>query len=59
VTLQVQDNGRGIRPDELTNTKSLGLLGMHERVRLFAGELNISGTAGGGTTVLAKIPLSS
>ena len=56
LVLQVRDNGRGIPPDALTQTKSLGLMGMQERVRMFAGELDIRGAPGQGTTVLVKIP---
>jgi signal transduction histidine kinase len=57
LTLRVQDNGRGIDNGALTNRKSLGLVGMRERVRLLSGEISIEGAAGQGTTVLVKIPL--
>jgi len=57
--LQVHDNGRGISPGDLINLKSLGLVGMRERVRLFSGDLDIQGTPGEGTTVLVRIPLQS
>jgi PAS domain S-box-containing protein len=57
VVLQVVDNGRGISESELNGSQSLGLLGMHERVRMLAGELNIHGARGQGTTVQVKIPL--
>src|SRR4029079_14243454 len=33
LTLQVRDNGRGISTGEIGNSKSLGLLGMRERVQ--------------------------
>ncbi|MGQ0602131.1 MAG: PAS domain S-box protein [Anaerolineales bacterium] len=57
--LQVIDNGRGISEPELAGARSLGLLGMHERVRMLSGELNIHGARGQGTTVYVKIPLQS
>jgi signal transduction histidine kinase len=57
VLLRVADNGRGIAPGELSGSKSLGLLGMRERVHLLAGELEIQGTPGAGTAVLVKVPL--
>jgi signal transduction histidine kinase len=57
--LRVQDNGRGISPHELAGARSLGLLGMRERVRLLAGELTIDGAPGQGTTVLVRIPVKS
>jgi signal transduction histidine kinase len=39
-------------------TRSLGLAGMRERVRAFAGETVIDSTPGRGTTVVVKIPKS-
>jgi PAS domain S-box-containing protein len=54
--LQVHDNGRGISTDDLANMKSLGLVGMRERVRLFSGELDIYGVPDEGTTVRVRIP---
>jgi PAS domain S-box-containing protein len=59
VLLQIEDNGRGISAEALSSRKSLGLIGMHERVRLFAGELSIEGSPGQGTTLTIKIPLGA
>jgi PAS domain S-box-containing protein len=56
LVLQVHDNGRGISAGDLANMKSLGLVGMRERVRLFSGELDIQGAPGDGTTVRVRIP---
>jgi PAS domain S-box-containing protein len=56
LTLQVEDNGRGIAQSEITNVKSLGLLGMRERARLLGGQLKIQGSEGQGTTVFVRIP---
>jgi len=56
--MEVKDNGRGISTDEITNTKSIGLLGMRERAALLGGELSISGQTGQGTIVTVKIPLA-
>lgn len=55
--LQVRDNGRGISEAEISGSKSLGLVGMRERIHLLSGELDIRGTPGQGTTILVKIPL--
>jgi PAS domain S-box-containing protein len=54
--LEVSDNGRGIHLNDLIGTKSLGLLGMRERVRLLQGELDILGKPGEGTTIRITIP---
>jgi len=58
LTLQVQDNGRGITESEIHSPKSIGLLGMQERARLWAGEVQFHGTPGKGTTVTVWLPLS-
>ena len=57
LTLEVDDNGKGISESEISNPKSLGLLGMKERAHIFGGELNIVGTHGKGTTVMVSIPI--
>ena len=57
VLLKVQDNGRGISTRELSNTRSLGLLGVRERVLSVDGEVEIKGKLGRGTTVSVRVPL--
>ena len=59
LTLQVRDNGRGITDSEIQSPKSIGLLGMQERARLRAGEVQFQGTPGQGTTVTVRLPLST
>jgi len=59
LTLEVQDNGRGITAAEMHSSKSLGLLGMRERVLLFSGKLEINGSRGRGTQVTVSLPLRS
>jgi PAS domain S-box-containing protein len=58
VSLRVQDNGRGIAKSEVDGSKSYGLLGMRERVRLRSGDFTIQGTPGQGTTVVIRLPLN-
>jgi signal transduction histidine kinase len=55
--LRIQDNGRGISPDALTNTRSLGLISMRERALSFDGEFTIYGAPGEGTLIRVRIPL--
>jgi signal transduction histidine kinase len=57
LTLQVRDNGRGITENEIHSPKSIGLLGMQERARLQAGEVQFQGTPGQGTTVTVQLPI--
>jgi signal transduction histidine kinase len=54
--LEVRDNGRGIRPEQISNLKSIGLLGMRERAALLGGEVRIHGAPRKGTTVAVSIP---
>lgn len=55
--MQVHDNGKGIREEEISAAKSLGLLGIRERVNIFGGEVDIYGIPENGTTVAVVIPL--
>lgn len=58
ITLEVKDNGRGISRAEITNTKSMGLLGMRERAALLGGFLRIGRLKKGtGTRVSVSIPI--
>lgn len=41
-TLKVRDNGRGIDPEALRRSRSLGVLGMRERARQFNGTIQIA-----------------
>jgi len=57
--LEVRDNGIGITESRISDTKSLGLIGMRERVLLLGGEVEISGKPGEGTLVRVTIPTGS
>jgi len=57
LTLEVQDNGKGIPTSTLGSSKSLGLLGMHERAQMVGGTLEIMGDQGRGTHAKVSIPL--
>jgi signal transduction histidine kinase len=46
----------GIAPDEISRSKSLGLLGRLERALLFGWDLTLQGSSDKGTTVTLKIP---
>lgn len=55
--VEVQDNGRGIVSTKLDSPRSLGLLGMRERVLMFGGKIEIAGDRGKGTHARVSIPL--
>ena len=57
--LQVQDNGRGLSEGKVNSSKSLGFLGMRERVLPFDGTIDIRGQRGRGTAVTIRIPLGT
>ena len=61
VTLIVADNGKGFggeRPPKAENT-GLGLFGMRERLALIKGELEVDSRSGVGTTITARVPLTT
>jgi signal transduction histidine kinase len=57
LVLEICDNGSGITEQEISNPKSLGILGMKERAHIFGGEVTVGSGAGKGTRVRALIPL--
>jgi signal transduction histidine kinase len=59
IWLRVQDNGRGISEAKIDSSKSLGFLGMRERVLPFDGKIEIQGQRGKGTAVTIRIPLGA
>lgn len=57
IVLVTKDNGRGITENEISNSKSLGILGMRERTLLLGGDFKIAPWPDGGTVVTVSIPL--
>ena len=51
----IRDDGRGFEIDG--KTPGFGLLGMHERVALMYGTLELTSRRGDGTTLHAHIPV--
>ena len=56
IVLVVEDDGIGFRLERFERTM-IGLTGMRERAAAVGGTLDIEPTPGGGTTVLARIPI--
>jgi PAS domain S-box-containing protein len=60
IRIEVQDHGKGISPERLTEIQSrnagVGIRGIRERLRHFNGEMKIESN-GSGTRVLASIPI--
>ncbi len=59
VVLEVRDDGRGIRPESVGDTKSLGLLGMRERASVLGGEVAIEPGTPKGCRVTLRLPRTS
>jgi PAS domain S-box-containing protein len=64
LVLVVEDDGKGFddAAESLESSESPlvhGLIGMKERAALLGGALEIDSTPGGGTTVIAQLPVSS
>ena len=57
--LRIEDNGMGFNTADPTLSKSLGLLGMRERIAMLGGQLEIASVLGQGTSVTARIPIGS
>jgi len=57
LSLQVTDNGRGIRASEIAHPGSLGIVGMHERVIRLGGKFKIGPKSPKGTQLDVVIPL--
>jgi signal transduction histidine kinase len=59
VSLEIKDNGIGIRQEHVSSESSFGLLGMQERAYAFGGQVRFEGRGNKGTTVSVEIPLNS
>jgi signal transduction histidine kinase len=55
VELSVRDDGAGITAGALSDPKSIGLLGMRERMQAVGGTVDVEGGPSTGTTVRARI----
>jgi signal transduction histidine kinase len=57
VSITVTDNGCGIDEEQARGTHSLGLLGMHERLRSIGAALTFERAVGGGTKARIRLPV--
>jgi signal transduction histidine kinase len=59
IILEIRDNGRGISREEISDPRSMGLLGMRERAARLGGDFRIQPLRGGkGTRACVAIPRS-
>jgi len=59
LALCVEDNGRGIKESEAKSPRSLGFLGLRERVLAFGGSIDVKGDEGKGTRVCVSVPVTA
>jgi two-component system, chemotaxis family, CheB/CheR fusion protein len=55
--MTVRDNGAGFDPASARGNGGLGIVSMHERVRLVHGSFTIQSSPGNGTLLTVKVPL--
>jgi two-component system, NarL family, sensor histidine kinase DegS len=62
ICMEVADDGKSFKTDPMSAGQSkgrLGLLGMHERIRLINGQFTVKARPGKGTTIRVVIPFNS
>jgi signal transduction histidine kinase len=57
LVLAISDNGVGIRPQDISNPTSFGIIGIRERVFSMGGDIQIAGSPGSGTSIRITVPL--
>ena len=58
LSIEVSDNGCGLKADDLAKAKSFGLRGLRERAETVGGWVDLSGDAGG-TTLIVSVPIAA
>ncbi|MEW5890862.1 MAG: ATP-binding protein, partial [Pseudomonadota bacterium] len=56
VVLEIEDDGKGIVPDDLAKPKSFGLRGIRERLNALGGTLDIGTSSLGGAYLILRVP---
>jgi len=58
VTLELQDHGKGISAEAISDSHSLGIMGMRERAQQLGGTFDVHGDPQNGTTLIVSFPIS-
>jgi len=59
VSLRIKDDGKGFNTDRSEPAVGIGLIGMHERIRLVGGRLLVMSAVMRGTEILAEVPVQA
>jgi len=57
LSLEVSDNGRGLRDEDLAKARSFGIRGLHERASTVGGWVDLS-SGRNGTTLILSVPIA-
>lgn len=57
VVMSIADDGKGFEASDANGFSGIGLLSMHERVRMLNGSLTVRSSKGNGTIATVKIPV--
>ncbi len=57
IVLEIRDNGKGFRMEDMAGKKTLGLKGMQERALMIDGDFRIESTPGHGTYIHISVPI--
>ena len=57
LSLEVSDNGRGLRDEDLSKARSFGIRGLHERASTVGGWVDLS-SGRNGTTLILSVPIA-
>jgi len=58
LSLEISDNGSGLSDADLAKARSFGIRGLHERASTVGGWVDLSSSAGQGTTLILSVPLA-
>ncbi len=59
LSMEIRDNGKGFVVRDIENKKTLGILGMRERISLISGTFSIESSPGKGTCIRVNVPIGS
>lgn len=59
ISIDVEDDGLGFEFDQLNLNKTLGIIGIHERIKSLSGEIHFSSKPSQGTKIHIFIPVNS
>ncbi|NUZ06878.1 hybrid sensor histidine kinase/response regulator [Piscinibacter koreensis] len=58
LSLEISDNGRGLRQEDLSKARSFGIRGLHERAGTVGGWVDLA-SGSTGTTLILSVPLNT